>query len=187
MPRLFLTGGIRYSHETKEAFVVCPAISAGCPRNPFFDGDADFESWTPRAVIRYQLDDNSNVYASYSKGFKSGLISLASPFNTVDPEKIDAYEVGYKTARDSWRLDTAAYYYDYRTCRCLRCRSSMASIRRSRPTPPPQRTTAPKHSSPPASPAISTSVWASLTRTPDTRTSRQRATTPSPLQVCWQG
>ena len=114
MPRLFLTGGVRYSDETKELFVACPALSPGCPRNPFFDGEASFDSWTPRAVVRYQLDDNSNVYASYSKGFKSGLISIASPFNIVDPEEIDAYEVGYKTAHGSWRLDTAAYYYDYK-------------------------------------------------------------------------
>jgi iron complex outermembrane receptor protein len=113
VPRLFLTGGIRYSNETKELTVACTAISAGCPRNPFFDGDADFEAWTPRGVIRYQLDEDSNVYASFSKGFKSGLINVASPFNTVDPEKIDAYEVGYKTARSSWRLDTAAYFYEY--------------------------------------------------------------------------
>jgi iron complex outermembrane recepter protein len=101
--RLFLTGGIRYSDETKELNV----------RNPTINREAKFESWTPRAVVRYQLDDNSNVYVSFSKGFKSGLINVASPFNTVDPEKIDAYEVGYKTARGSWRLDTAAYYYDY--------------------------------------------------------------------------
>jgi iron complex outermembrane recepter protein len=65
-------------------------------------------------VARYQLDDSSNVYASFSKGFKSGLISIAYPFNTVQPEKIDAYEVGYKAARGRWHLDTAAYYYNYR-------------------------------------------------------------------------
>jgi iron complex outermembrane receptor protein len=34
--------------------------------------------------------------------------------SAVDPEKIDAYEIGYKTARGRWRLDTAAYYYNYR-------------------------------------------------------------------------
>jgi iron complex outermembrane receptor protein len=117
--RLFLTGGIRYSHETKDLLVVCPAISAGCPLPVWFplpgqSADATFKSWTPRGVVRYQLDDNSNVYASYSKGFKSGLISIAYPFNTVDPEKIDAYEIGYKTARGRWRLDTAAYYYNYK-------------------------------------------------------------------------
>jgi iron complex outermembrane recepter protein len=111
--RLFLTAGLRYSDETKKLNVACPTLSAGCPRDPFVDDEADFDSWTPRGVVRFQLDDDSSVYASYSKGFKSGLISVASPFNVVDPEEVDAYEVGYKTARGTWRLDTAAYYYDY--------------------------------------------------------------------------
>lgn len=113
MPRLFLTGGIRYSDETKDVNVVCPVLSPGCPSPVFFDDEESFDSWTPRAVARYELDDNSSVYASFSKGFKSGLINIASPFNKVDPEKIDAWEVGYKTARADWRLDAAAYYYDY--------------------------------------------------------------------------
>jgi iron complex outermembrane receptor protein len=111
---IYVPGGIRYSHENKDVRVECPIISSSCPLAVWFDGDHTFKSWTPRGVVRYQLDDASNVYASFSRGFKSGLINIAAPFNTVNPEKIDAYEVGYKTARGRWRLDTAAYYYDYK-------------------------------------------------------------------------
>lgn len=116
VPKLFLTGGIRYSHETKELGVINGLNGAVLFPNPTYpDKDETFRSWTPRAVVRYEIDDDSNVYASFSKGFKSGFINIATPvFNVVDPEKIDAYEVGYKTARDIWRLDTAAYYYDYK-------------------------------------------------------------------------
>lgn len=112
MPRLFLTGGVRYSGETKELDVRDGTGAVIFPIAPR-DNDESFSSWTPRAVVRYQLDDDSNVYASYSKGFKSGLINVAPPFNKIDPEKIDAYEVGYKIAANGWRLDSAVYYYDY--------------------------------------------------------------------------
>lgn len=113
VPRLFLTGGIRYSDETKDLSVRCPVVSSSCPAAVMFDDDASFDGWTPRAVVRYELDDYSSVYASFSRGFKSGLINISPPFNVVDEEQIDAYEVGYKTARGRWRLDAAAYYYDY--------------------------------------------------------------------------
>jgi iron complex outermembrane receptor protein len=115
-PQWYLTAGLRYSREKKELLVECPTVTGpSCPAPIAFDGDETFKSWTPRVVLRYELDDSSNVYASYSKGFKSGLINIAAPFfNKIDPEKIDAFEVGYKTARAGWRLDTAAYYYDYK-------------------------------------------------------------------------
>ena len=114
--KLFLTGGIRYSHETKELTVTNGATGASLfPTALRPDNDETFDSWTPRAVVRYELTDDSNVYASYSRGFKSGFINIAAPaFNVVDPEEIDAYEVGFKRASARWRFDTAAYYYDYK-------------------------------------------------------------------------
>jgi iron complex outermembrane receptor protein len=106
--RLYLTGGIRYSHERKDAIVWSGAGAL------LLDTSATFKSTTPRAVIRYELTDSSNIYASFSKGFKSGLISTTAPFNRVEPEKLTAYEVGFKTAQRRFRLDAAAYSYDYK-------------------------------------------------------------------------
>lgn len=111
--KLYLTGGIRYSDETQYLTVNCPTITTSCSVDPLFDGEESFDAWTSRAVIRYELTDDSTVYASYSQGFKSGLINLASPYNRVEPEEIDAFEIGYKNVSDSWRLDVASYYYDY--------------------------------------------------------------------------
>jgi iron complex outermembrane receptor protein len=56
------------------------------------------------------------VYASFSKGFKSGVIG---PYDTVTPparpETLKAYEVGYKGALTSWlQVDVAGFYYDYK-------------------------------------------------------------------------
>jgi iron complex outermembrane receptor protein len=106
---LFLTGGLRYSTERKNAIFY---------NAPAFAGDGPFtvksHALTPRAVIRYAVDDRSNVYASVSKGFKSGFVNASAPFGAVRPEKITAYEVGYKTARRVFRFDVSAYYYDYK-------------------------------------------------------------------------
>ena len=63
---LFLTLGARYSIEDSDKAYYSPPTSAPFP------GEHRFKSFTPRAVLRYKFDDGSNVYASYSKGFKSG-------------------------------------------------------------------------------------------------------------------
>jgi iron complex outermembrane receptor protein len=109
MDNLYLTVGARYSKEEKEAFF----YDSGTLRRsgPY---DLDDNSITPRAVIRYEFAPDSSVYASYSKGFKSGVLNIVAPFSPVDPEKITAYEVGFKTAQSWYRFDAAAYYYDYK-------------------------------------------------------------------------
>ena len=65
-----------------------------------------FDKFTPRASIRYELAPQTNIYASYSEGFRSGTLSLsgaATPelWLPVDPEVVDAYEIGFKTAGDN--------------------------------------------------------------------------------------
>jgi iron complex outermembrane receptor protein len=67
-----------------------------------------------RAVLRYEFAPNSNIYASYSNGFKSGAYNtLAFAPTPVNPESIDAYEVGIKTSQSNWRFEASAFYYDY--------------------------------------------------------------------------
>lgn len=103
-----LTAGLRYNHETKDVTAVL---------NGFTIIDGATESWesvTPRAVLAYKPTEGVLVYASYSQGFKSGgyNVSGLSPV-PVDPEEVDAYELGLK-----WRvspeltIDAAVYLYD---------------------------------------------------------------------------
>ena len=69
---------------------------------------------TPRGVLRYKLDDISSVYASFSEGYKSGFRNISAPSNAlIEPEKLYAYEVGYKLAQQAFALNVAAYYYNY--------------------------------------------------------------------------
>lgn len=115
--RLFLTAGYRYSAEDKSvAYHETPGLPV--PAVLPAQNDDTFESGTPRFVVRYELDPDTNVYASYTAGFRSGAFN-PSPLPRPDlvvpvkEEKINAYEIGFKTVTDTMRFSTAAFYYDY--------------------------------------------------------------------------
>ena len=69
-----------------------------------------FDQFTPRAGLRYELGARTNIYATYSKGFRPGAIttSLAGlrrqPGLPIKSETVNAFEVGYKTAGSNYRL-----------------------------------------------------------------------------------
>lgn len=110
LPKLFLTGGVRYSKDkaTQKFIFYTPALFVGPPIK------AKFSRTTKRAVLRYQLDEDQSIYASYSEGFKPGIFNvLGGQVEPADSENIKAYEIGYKGRLGRLRLDTAAFYYDY--------------------------------------------------------------------------
>jgi len=62
-----------------------------------------FEEFTPRVSLSYSLADDLNVYAAYSRGFKSGGFDMrgdatATPATAegYEPETVDSYELGLK-------------------------------------------------------------------------------------------
>jgi iron complex outermembrane recepter protein len=115
VPQLFLTAGLRYSYEKNHDYynLHVPDATSGQPAG-YYPASDDWNSVTPRAVIRYQFDGSSSVYASYGQGFKSGLLNAngltAQP---VAPEKISAFEVGYKLADGPAQFNASAFYYKY--------------------------------------------------------------------------
>jgi iron complex outermembrane recepter protein len=120
---LNLTVGGRYSYETQQTAynhqdVLGPGVGDTLIPDP--RGKVAFKRFTPRATIRYALTATQNVYASYSQGFKSGYVNAAdSPIPPltapVKPEKVFAYEVGYKGRPTSAiAINIAAFYYDYK-------------------------------------------------------------------------
>ncbi|KHK93177.1 TonB-dependent receptor [Novosphingobium malaysiense] len=138
-PNLFLTGGVRYSHDRvvnaywntrylAPAYTMADGTVVPAPDGIVDVPDISSNHWTPRAVIRYKPDDQSSIYASYTKGYKAEIIDVGGscenptgnlftgPFecNPIKPEKIDAYEVGYKFDNRVVSLDLSAFYYDYR-------------------------------------------------------------------------
>lgn len=77
----------------------------------------EWSGWSWRLAADYAIDADTTVYASYSRGIKSGGFNLGSfaVSPTVGLEKVDAYEIGLKSKpAKGLLLNLSAYYYDYR-------------------------------------------------------------------------
>jgi iron complex outermembrane receptor protein len=75
------------------------------------------DSWnhtTGTLGLQWTPSDDTLVYASYSYGYKSGGFTLG-PFKPgVDPETIDAIELGWKQSiGDTLQVNAAIYHYNY--------------------------------------------------------------------------
>lgn len=107
-----LIGGIRYSWEQKKGV---SQASFGAPVLPFPIGTQQWDSWTPRASILVKATDDLNFYATYSKGFKSGVLDSTAPGNPpANPEYLTAYEAGLKYTTYGATLNASFFYYDYK-------------------------------------------------------------------------
>jgi iron complex outermembrane receptor protein len=144
-PKLSLTGGLRYTHEKKQynrstylasnsALLVFLAPPFNFPDDlpaGYDDDTVTFHSLTPSATIAYKPTDDTMIYASASKGFKSGGFNgRANSANditfiengvptlkpTFDPETVWTYELGGKGR--FWdgllTLQAALFHSDYK-------------------------------------------------------------------------
>ena len=74
--------------------------------------------WTPRFAIDYQLMDDVMLFASATRGFKSGGWNArgtnAGALQPFDPEVVWSYETGFRSdwLDNTFRLNTTAYYMD---------------------------------------------------------------------------
>ncbi|MFD0847087.1 TonB-dependent receptor [Sphingosinicella xenopeptidilytica] len=110
--KLNVTGGLRYTHEKKS---ISSALG-GDPDIPLPAQSTTFNKVTWKAAANYQFTPDVMAYASYSRGFQSGAFNATdSGAPPVDPEILDAYEVGLKSEFLDRRLqiNAAAFYYDF--------------------------------------------------------------------------
>ena len=108
-----LIAGLRYNYEERDGTgsFIFDAISLNVPTN-------QRESWndlTPKITLQYSPNDNMLLYATYTEAFKSGVINTGSTSPPLDPETVDAFEVGLKgqNASGTLRYSVAAFFYDY--------------------------------------------------------------------------
>jgi len=48
-------------------------------------------------VLRYKPSEDSSIYASYTRGYKAGILNVGGlSQEPIKPETIDAFEGGYK-------------------------------------------------------------------------------------------
>jgi iron complex outermembrane receptor protein len=113
-----VTAGVRYTYEKKDAAISGPfgLGTLGAPLDV-----ANKESWnniSPRIGVEYQPSEDLLLYASFTRGFKSGSFNGRpdrNEFDPFDPEKVSAYEVGFKSefADNRVRLNGAAFLTQY--------------------------------------------------------------------------
>ncbi|MDG2319998.1 MAG: TonB-dependent receptor [Rhodospirillaceae bacterium] len=81
--------------------------------------ELDFSEFTPRLGLQYDIDDDVNVYAMFTRGFKSGgwaaRTNNPAEVTPFKPEIVDNYELGLKSSLldGQVRLNLDAFYYDY--------------------------------------------------------------------------
>ncbi|MGK6320076.1 TonB-dependent receptor domain-containing protein [Sphingomonas sp. DT-204] len=158
--KLKLTLGLRYNHDEKYVRARSSLLSDAMGDGVFipygsdsfddaidpFDFDANtpgaqdfavnrvkFNRLTGRAVLDYRITPDNLLYASYSRGYKSGGInpplspSFAVPI-TFEPEKVDAFEIGSKNTfgNGKLRLNVTGFYYKYNSLQLSRIVSRTA-------------------------------------------------------------
>ena len=108
--RLKLTAGLRYSDETKEHVTIMNGV-----RLPDSSGKASWDALTPKFTIGYDIGEDLFVYATASRGFKSGGFNSVSNSPVFDPEYLWNYEAGLKGATADGRARGAVtgFIYDY--------------------------------------------------------------------------
>lgn len=109
-----VNAGLRYSKETKRidrARYLNFNLLVGPVR-----AKKGWDAWTPKIGIDYVIDANKMIYASYSRGFKSGAFNASSFDPAVNPENVDAFEAGVKLRFPEARLtlNSSAFVYSYR-------------------------------------------------------------------------
>jgi iron complex outermembrane recepter protein len=127
--KLRLSGGLRFEDENRHLRNLGTFALATGPLN-FANGTVDgtrenrdqsLSQVTGKAEVEYQPDDGVLLYASVSRGIKSGGFTAYNTLNprAVDPftfEELIAYETGFKfdLLEGRVRLNASAFYYDYR-------------------------------------------------------------------------
>lgn len=113
-----LTAGVRYTSDDREFeahtdnFNGATAVfTAGALQS----ASRNFSKATYRLSLDHRFSDQVMAYASFNRGFRSGTyVPQASPIIVLEPELVDAYEVGLKTDLFDRRvrINAATYFYD---------------------------------------------------------------------------
>ena len=120
---LTLNAGLRFSYEAKEVDVTTIALdltTCNIVHGPACPSDfRDTETWTslsPKVGLSYRYDDDTLLYAHWTRGFRSGGYNLRNTHPDIGPgpfdeEQVDNYELGFKsTIGGRARLSGALFF-----------------------------------------------------------------------------
>lgn len=116
-----VTAGVRYTEEDKtfnqnyDRFLQPAGTIIFGP--VVYTAKDTYKAWTPKFGVEFRPVEDVMVYASATRGFKSGGFNFASfnPAQGYDPEFLWSYEAGFKSdlLERRLRLNGTAFYYDY--------------------------------------------------------------------------
>ncbi len=123
-----LTLGGRYSKENKD--IRNATYEGGCEQDPSdvsrnincnydFEDSEGWENFSPKVGLQWLINDTTQAYASWTKGFKSGGYvddaNVPAEVGPYDEETVEAYEIGLKTdlLDGKLRMNLAAFFNDY--------------------------------------------------------------------------
>ncbi|WP_396209241.1 TonB-dependent receptor [Flavobacterium sp.] len=104
--KLKATVGLRYDYEKREATfngfgdaMLFNGVVTDI--NPNITADGNYSAISPKFSVNYSVNELSNIYATYTRGFRAGGINASSlpagVRQTFDPEYSNNYEIGYKS------------------------------------------------------------------------------------------
>jgi len=107
--QLKVTLGLRYTDESREVRDVSPV-----PRG-ILQNNANFDAFSWLASVDFKPTDETLLYVSVSRGFRSGAIDQDVLTTIVDPEFVLNYEAGLKADLfdNRLRFNSAVFYSDY--------------------------------------------------------------------------
>jgi iron complex outermembrane recepter protein len=116
-PALSFTVGARYTHEnvSNDGY-----NTSGAQVLNYVNGSVSFNNFSPRFTAFYALDNQTNLYATVSRGFKAGGVEaqpVAEGGNQVyKPETLWNYELGVKSesADKRLRLDADVFFMNWK-------------------------------------------------------------------------
>jgi iron complex outermembrane recepter protein len=138
--KVSVKGGARYSWEKRHLKNNTGLGNAGLNRlvlDPLqWDVSKTWKDFSPSLGLEYRPNDDLLLYGNWSRGFKSGTAEIGStrrlsatqPLPFVDPEKVEAFEVGAKYASGSFNTNIAVFFQ--------RLKNGQFSLTRPIPTPP---------------------------------------------------
>lgn len=117
-----LTGGVRRTGENKDVSIytlgTCDFESTSCGNAvPILKDMHTWSNWSPKVGASWKPSDNLMLYASWTKGYRSGGYNLrvTSPSafpGPTDDEAVSAYEIGFKSqsAGGRFRFNVATFF-----------------------------------------------------------------------------
>ncbi len=121
--QLDITGGLRYDYQYSKEDVLGQYQPDGSP-TPIFNtqndtaGSASYNAFSPMLTLAYHPVATTNLYATYSRGYRTGGLTQLStdptqpPLYAYKPEYSDNYEIGIKNSflHNRLRINVALFY-----------------------------------------------------------------------------